>query len=431
MQEISKIQAGKAEANIKDALSRQLFNAMGANAQVVEWSHTHNMNDYKDAGTYRIKGERTGNPMSDNLPIMNQGSGHTIEGILYVLDSSLTNGSGEEDDCTITQFLMLSNRVGGQEGDMYMRSGFGANKGSLTWKSWEKYQTNMEVGVVSNACTHNQQDLTKIIDPNRGLDALTDNGIYSGVYLVKNAMLGTPPSDISIKDFSVIETFVMVVINNYAAAGEQKTITQVKYAVTNGGVFSMEQRSRPLGAGFWSQWESVGGGNYPLIFGDSFGDDSSKGRVYFGYDGNGWSNGTSVVICKGVKLDTNVSIKHDTEIAQRVSIGSDVTIKGATTIEKYVTIGEHANIGNDVVIRSRGASVPIILGTSGQSTGFNTTTLQWGILIGTGVRIWNDSGQTGIGKDLTSSSTPVLHIYHKDGKIHFYCEGKTASIQLT
>lgn len=256
MEEIKKIEVQGQQYGVADMLMRSV---MGGNAQVIEWSHTHNMNDYKDAGTYRIKGERTGSPMDDNLPIMNQGSGHTIEGILYVLDSSLTNGSGKEDDCTITQFLMLSNRVGGQEGDMYMRSAYGATKDSLTWKPWEKYQTNMEVGVVSDNCTLHPLNPTQTL-PGPGMNHLTDNGIYSGVYLSPKAMIGTPDDNASIQDETAIETFVMVVINNYAVAGDARCITQIKFAVTNGGVFSMEKRSTTPGGGIYdfSQWEGVG-----------------------------------------------------------------------------------------------------------------------------------------------------------------------------
>lgn len=217
---------------------------MGGNAQVIEWSHTHNMNDYKDAGTYRIKGERTGSPMDDNLPIMNSGSGHTIEGILYVLDSSLTNGSGYSDHCTITQFLMLSNRVGGQEGDMYMRSAYGATKDSLTWKPWEKYQTNMEVGVVSNDATHDPSTFNPINA--NGLNSFVDNGIYSGVYLTQEALSG---------DSTKAQTFVMVVINNYVIADSNKTITQIKFAVATNGTYSQEYRT--LGTdGSWSEWNN-------------------------------------------------------------------------------------------------------------------------------------------------------------------------------
>lgn len=261
MEEIKKIEVQGQQYGVADMLMRSV---MGGNAQVIEWSHTHNMNDYKDAGTYRIKGERTGNPLDDNLPIMNQGSGHTIDGILYVFDSSLANGSGKEDDCTITQFLMLSNRVGGQEGDMYMRSAYGVSKDNLTWKPWEKYQTNMEVGVVENYFTLNPSDPTQVIKMGGGMNYLIDNGIYSGVYIPPKALVGTMPSD-GIKDPTAIETFVMVVINNYQAAGDARCITQIKFAVTNGGVFSMEKRSTTPGSLNFSQWESVGGGSVEQV----------------------------------------------------------------------------------------------------------------------------------------------------------------------
>lgn len=256
MEEIKKIEVQGQQYGVADMLMRSV---MGGNAQVIEWSHTHNMNDYKEAGTYRIKGERTGNPLDDNLPIMNSGSGHTIEGILYVLDSSLANGSGKEDDCTVTQFLILSNRVGGQEGDMYMRSAYGANKDSLTWKPWEKYQTNMEVGAVSDYKLLNPSNPTEILKHDSGMNHIIDNGIYSGIYFGPKCMVGTGEDDwhISFQNAAAIETFVMVVINNYAAASNARCITQIKFAVTNGGVFSMEKRTYTTS---WSEWESVGGG---------------------------------------------------------------------------------------------------------------------------------------------------------------------------
>lgn len=429
-EEIHKIIIGEEFANIKDKLSRQLFDAMGGNAQIVEWSHTHNMNDYKNAGTYRIKGQRTGNILTDNLPIMNSGSGHTIEGILYVLDSSLPNGSGNSDDCTITQFLMLSNRVGGQEGDTYMRSAYGPNKDVLTWKPWEKYQTNVEVGAVNNNYTLNPSNPTQAISYG-GMNQLTDNGIYSGIYLPPKAMIGTPSDGTAfIQDAAAIETFVMVVINNYAAAKEARCVTQIKFAVTNGKVFSMEKRTSTS----WgnnvdfssSNWESVGGGGqYPFVFNNGFEGDSA-GSVYFGYNQTGWSNGTSVVIGNGVKIGRDVKIGNS-QGTGNVTIGTSVEIGNYVDVGDYVNIGSHVDIGDNVVIRSRSSVVPLFLGADPSS--LSSTDREWGILIGTGIRIWNDNGSTGISKDTMSSS--ILHIYHKDGTIYFYCNRKTASIQLT
>jgi hypothetical protein len=215
---------------------------LGENAEEIAWDSTCNMNNYKTAGTYRIKGERTNK--ADNLPIGNANPGHTIDGVLYVLNSSLPSGGvGQYDKC-VTQFLMLSNRVGGQEGDMYMRSGYGLYErdDSFTWKPWEKFQTNIEVCVVSDDATHDATTLAPI--NSNGLNTLVDNGIYSGVYLTEDALSG---------DSTKEQTFVMVVINNYAAAGDNKTITQIKFAVTNAGGYSMERRSRGYD-GKWSGW---------------------------------------------------------------------------------------------------------------------------------------------------------------------------------
>ncbi len=190
---------------------------------VIVWDNDSHVDNYYNKGVLRIKGERI-NP-NDGLPIANYGSGHTLDGVLYVFDSSLANGGGASDDCCVMQLLVLSNRVGGQEGDMYMRSGSGSSQGSLTWKPWEKFQTNIEVGAVSS------------------LNGYVDNGMYSGVLTSSG------------------ETFVMVVINNYAIAaqlGVGKSITQVKFATLPDGTFTFEKRERQVGSTSWSSWVSVG-----------------------------------------------------------------------------------------------------------------------------------------------------------------------------
>lgn len=354
MEEIKKIEVQGQQYGVADMLMRSV---MGGNAQVIEWSHTHNMNDYKDAGTYRIKGERTGSPMDDNLPIMNQGSGHTIEGILYVLDSSLANGSGNSDDCTITQFLMLSNRVGGQEGDMYMRSAYGANKDSLTWKPWEKYQTNMEVGVVSDNHLLNPSNPTEILKKDSGMINLRDNGIYSGIYFGPKCMVGTGEDNwhISFQDATAIETFVMIVINNYAAASNARCITQIKFAVTNGGVFSMEKRSTSPESLYFSQWESVGSGssnsliNKPNTFNSSslVLDDVALNLKFSTYSGD-WD-----IVAKKASLEF-IDKKTDVQCIisrEGLIIGTD-TNGGYVAIGNEVKIGNNVTIGNDVTLNA-------------------------------------------------------------------------------
>lgn len=376
MEEIKKIEVQGQQYGVADMLMRSV---MGGNAQVIEWSHTHNMNDYKEAGTYRIKGERTGNPLDDNLPIMNQGSGHTIEGILYVLDSSLTNGSGKTDDCTITQFLMLSNRVGGQEGDMYMRSAYGATKDNLTWKPWEKYQTNMEVGCVSDYATLNPSNPNQVLDY-KGMYDLIDNGIYSGIYFSPQSTQGTN----TIINQQAIETFVMVVINNYAAAGDARCITQIKFAVTNGGVFSMEKRSVNSGSYDWSQWESVGGGGGGLPENVIFYQTGEEDKHYFGYTspesvaiGSGLVIGDDVRVGRGVTLGNYVKIDKGFQIG-----GNNIQIFGHDSINLLigtgmtdgvgpleVKLGNGTYIGENVTIGEGVEIKDVIIGTASDEGG--------------------------------------------------------------
>lgn len=203
--------------------------AMGEQVSVLTDRTQTNLNNFTQTGLYRLQWEVTESPEETNLPMLNHGGGNTIDAMLWVLDSSLPNIGAKDDDVCVTQFLMLSNRTGGAEGDMFMRSANGKTKDSLTWKRWEKYQTNVEVGMVIS------------------LDEFVDNGIYSGIY-----NQGGQPSE--------IETFVMLVINNYAVANKNKTITQIKYGTKVNGEFTMQTRSKGVATGgVWSEWQSVGG----------------------------------------------------------------------------------------------------------------------------------------------------------------------------
>ena len=229
--------------------ARKVFHA----AAEITWDSTKNANDYYHPATWRIKGERTNN--ADNLPIGNVGSGHTLDGILYVFNSSLTSGTGQTDDCTITQLLVLSNRVGGQEGGQWIRSGYGVNTGSLTWKPWAKMQTNMEVGVVNDTMQLMDSAGNQTLNASLGMDSLVDNGIYSGAYI---------PGSGTTLDIDT-ETFVMVVINNYAVAGEYKTMCQIKLGLETKGEFQFKRRHK-LSSG-WTAWTAVatGGGGSIIV----------------------------------------------------------------------------------------------------------------------------------------------------------------------
>lgn len=174
----------------------------------VAWSATCNMNNFVCSGRYTISGSREANA-NDNIPIYNGGN---IEARLEVLE----NGN------TLVQILTLLN-IGGGDGNIYTRT-----RQDNTWSAWGKLQTNVEVGVI------NQQQM----------DALVDNGIYSGIL-----------SDTG-------ETFVIICINNYAIAtqaGYGGYISHLKYSVGLDGVVKVETRRRDA-FGSWTDWQSIGGG---------------------------------------------------------------------------------------------------------------------------------------------------------------------------
>lgn len=410
MEEIKKIEVSGQQYGVADMLMRSV---MGGNAQVIEWSHTHNMNDYKDAGAYRIKGERTGNPLDDNLPIMNQGSGHTIEGILYVLDSSLANGSGKQDDCTITQFLMLSNRVGGQEGDMYMRSAYGANKDSLTWKPWEKYQTNMEVGVVTDAHTLNPANPSQVI-AGKGMNSFIDNGIYSGIYINEGA-----------------ETFAMLVINDYMVASLSEvmpSVAQIKFSILENDEVKMQYRvaSKDENSSdyLWGDWISLSSssGGFPENW------SVGVGRIVIGTSG-GSGNGDGATINAGVTIGTGATIAKNIWIGNGavdnvtnlilggdspyMSSDDDISLGGKTKI------GAGVLINNDIKIIHHNNESTISIGTS-VYTPENA-------LIGRNVRIGE---YVCIGT--TNNFKPgAFMVYAEGDKVIFKYNDKTAELPLT
>ena len=163
------------------------------------------IDQYTTTGTYRIYGQHT-NP-NDGLPILNSNPGHTVEGILKVLDSSIS-GSGEDTDKVVTQVLTMSNRTGG-DGHTWVRTGQGADKSSLNWSTWEKLQGIFE-----------KNNVTTLED----LDGYTTNGMYSGIYA------GTEPKNFYTVQFLPLDTFLMITINGYAVSKlAVPQITQLLY----------------------------------------------------------------------------------------------------------------------------------------------------------------------------------------------------------
>lgn len=178
------------------------------------------INGFTETGEYYIHGERTNT--NDNLPILNAASGHTIEARLTVLDSSLTNGTGEETDIVVTQILRLSNRTGG-DGHVYVRTGQAATKSQLAiqnstaWGTWEKLMGVFEKNAVSNATDLNEY---------------TSSGMYDGMFVFSSTSQ-TTVSGLKIENGS---TFLMVSVNGYAVAqtGVVPQVTQLLYVMPSG-----------------------------------------------------------------------------------------------------------------------------------------------------------------------------------------------------
>lgn len=165
----------------------------------VTWTSRSHMNAYTECGEFHIKGERIN--ANDGLPIINAASGHTIDATLTVLDSSLTNGTGENTDVCVTQILRMSNRTGG-DGHIYVRTGQATTKSQLAsaystyWGPWEKLMGMFEKNAVTS------------VDE---LDTCTTNGMYSGIFA------GTNRTALGGIQFYPGDTFLMITANGYAA----------------------------------------------------------------------------------------------------------------------------------------------------------------------------------------------------------------------
>ena len=192
-------------AQTKNADQDTRINAL---LQEIPWEGYH-MNAFTDTGEYHIHGEST--DANDGLPILNSG---TIDARLTVLDSSLTNGTGEKTDIVVTQILRLSNRMGG-DGHVYVRTAQAANKSQLAtpsstaWGTWEKLMGIFEKNAVTN-----------IAD----LDTYTTNGMYSGLFA------DTTLQTLGGLQFTPGDTFLLITVNGYAASAfGTPQLTQMLY----------------------------------------------------------------------------------------------------------------------------------------------------------------------------------------------------------
>lgn len=228
------------------------------NPTLVTWDSTKNMNDFKTQGVYEIYGERT--VKTDNLPITNEGEGHSIAARLTVVASTLQPANNE---ICVTQFLQLSNRIGG-EGSTYIRT-YNENNNSMNgWSPWQKQIGMVETYMSSDTLTIDVDNMP-IGD---GLNGMIDNCMYSGIY--SDCVIdytGTGGSfDTSSATF--LETFILVVINDYDAMGKLGMpghITQLKYAVD--AITGQSTVKKRVGTGndintiSWGDWTEIGGGS--------------------------------------------------------------------------------------------------------------------------------------------------------------------------
>lgn len=239
-----------------------------SSATKVTWDANSNMNDFKTPGVYEIYGERT--VKTDNLPIMNDGSGHSIAARLTVVASTLQPANNE---ICVTQFLMLSNRQGG-EGNMYVRTYNENNNGLNGWSAWQKQMGMVETQLNSLYYTgypigpgQGDPTSTRLNVVGNGLNGMIDNGIYSGIY-TDGVEFGSAYEEVLFDQDEVtfLESFVLVAINDYAASGQAglpRHITQLKYAVD--AITGQSTVKKRVGTGndtiSWGNWQDIGNGN--------------------------------------------------------------------------------------------------------------------------------------------------------------------------
>ena len=240
--------ATRERAGVMSAKDKRKLDAAGATK--ILWDASSNMNDFKTPGVYEIYGERT--KQDDNIPILNANPGHSFSARLTVIASTLQPANNE---ICVTQFLMLSNRRGG-DGNMYIRT-YNENNSPFKnwWTPWQKLQGIREGYIFTDELQVNPDGGVQQLVGETGLYSMVDNGIYSGIYT----------DDPTFQSPSFIETFTLIVINNYAVVGQsngqlKQTISQLKYAVdaiTNQA--TVKQRTKTDGSD-WTKWEDIAGG---------------------------------------------------------------------------------------------------------------------------------------------------------------------------
>ncbi len=172
----------------------------------VSWNAGCSIDNFLAPGTYTISGAREN--QADGLPIANTGS----------IDARLVVLSGE---ACVTQVLTLLN-VDGGDGNIYTRTRQGGK-----WGEWGRLQTNIEVGQVET------------------LDGFVDNGIYSGVWSTGHNNAGP-------------QTFVCVVINDYALKISPRRVSQFVYGLSkqDGSVVCISRAGKGDTV-TWGEWKDI------------------------------------------------------------------------------------------------------------------------------------------------------------------------------
>lgn len=307
----------------------------------VEWTSSSDMNNFRTKGSYYIHGIKT--KADDRLPINTVNSGASFAAHLTVVDGSLqpSDGSTPTEIC-VTQFLMLSNRLG-MDGNMYFRTynepkNVEAGKG--IWTDWKRMVGSVEGYIFSNTKKMNVDFGYQ--DKEVGLNYMVDNGTYQGVYINDealtyqegsyNAETGNGVASLDPTKIAYVETFIITTINDYAATAQvnqmlgslglpQKVrqICQFKQATNVLTGTSSYQKRTCLGNGDeyktasnWSEWVEIGGGSgLPASW--SVGDD-----VTIGTDGVG----SNVAIERGVRIHQGIRL-YKGSAGDYISINSD------------------------------------------------------------------------------------------------------------
>ena len=340
--------ASEKSQGLMSAEDKTRLNKMEPVAEVT-WTAQHHMNAYTEFGEFHIKGERTN--ASDGLPILNANPGHTIDAMLTVLDSSLTNGTGKNTDVCVTQILRMSNRKGG-DGHIWIRTGQGSNKSNLTWSTWEKLQGIFEKNTITDG---------------REIDTFTTNGIYSCMYVGPYT---------SIDGYEILSgaTLLIIVINGYMASsiGQTPQLTQsiiltqpqgntnyifTRHAVFTNNSWNFDEASNIILGSIYAENVNIGtachisGGYRPARINiGTYAD--GKVNINNAFIGKGQeiigTNADSVVIDKGVILGANTKLRDNIRIERNTEIGSHNIIGGNIRIGTNVSIGTDGNL-DDIV----------------------------------------------------------------------------------